>query len=82
MCLIIIPYYLNFALFLYIFSEAFSFLVDSPCGFISVQFWTLTQQFMLEDEGKYLSDVLKVDVTDVDDTFTVQQPNSWNILYK
>jgi len=37
---------------------------------------------MLEDEGKYLSDVLKVDVTDVDDSVSVQQPNSWNILFK
>ncbi|ORX54195.1 hypothetical protein BCR36DRAFT_322497 [Piromyces finnis] len=62
--------------------EAFSFIVDSPCGFISVQFWTFTQQFLLEDEGKYLSDILNVNVTDIDDTFNIQQPNTWNILYK
>jgi hypothetical protein len=62
--------------------DAFSFIVDSPCGFISVQFWTFTQQFLLEDEGKYLSDVLKVNVIDVDDSFNFQQPNSWNILFK
>jgi len=37
---------------------------------------------MLEEEGKYLSDILKVNVVDIDDSFNIQQPNSWNILYK
>jgi len=63
-------------------SDAFTFVIDNPCGFISIQFWTFTQQFSLEEEGKYLSDVLKVNVTDVDDVFNIQQPNTWNILFK
>ncbi|TPX58755.1 hypothetical protein SpCBS45565_g07927 [Spizellomyces sp. 'palustris'] len=60
--------------------QAYRFIVNCPTSY-SLSVWA-RDEFLLEDEGKYLSERLEVHVRDIDETFPAQPANSWFLLVK
>ncbi|KAJ3193292.1 hypothetical protein HK101_005088 [Irineochytrium annulatum] len=60
--------------------KAFRFVIDCPTSY-NITFYS-RDDFLLEDEGKYLSDKLGLHVRDVDEGFPAQSANSWFVLFK
>ncbi|KAJ3394585.1 hypothetical protein HDU84_007759 [Entophlyctis sp. JEL0112] len=59
---------------------ALQFTVDCTTSY-NLSFWS-RDDFLLEDEAKYLSERLSLAVRDIDETFPAQSAGSWFVLFK
>ncbi|KAJ3127400.1 hypothetical protein HK098_006389 [Nowakowskiella sp. JEL0407] len=60
--------------------QSFRFVIDCQTAY-SISLWS-REEFYLEDEGKYCSERLGLNVRDIDDVIPIQPPNTWFILFK
>ncbi|KAI8919009.1 hypothetical protein DFJ77DRAFT_259325 [Powellomyces hirtus] len=60
--------------------QAYRFVINCPTAY-SLSVWA-RDEFMVEEEGKYMSEKLDLHVRDIDDSFAAQPANSWFVFFK
>ncbi|KAJ3161058.1 hypothetical protein HDU86_007677 [Geranomyces michiganensis] len=60
--------------------QAYRFVVNCPTAY-SLSVWA-RDEFVLEEEGKYITEKLELNVRDIDDLFPAQPANSWFLFTK
>ncbi|KAJ3017440.1 hypothetical protein HKX48_003542 [Thoreauomyces humboldtii] len=61
-------------------NQAYRFIINCPTSY-SLSIWA-RDEFLLEEEGKYMAEKLDLHVRDIDETFTAQPANSWFLFVK
>ncbi|KAI8821854.1 uncharacterized protein EV422DRAFT_619596 [Fimicolochytrium jonesii] len=61
--------------------QAYKFIVNCPTAY-SLSVYARDGEFLLEDEGKYMTERLDLHVKDIDDGFAAQPANSWFLFVK